>query len=378
YTGNAVITAPANAGEPATWALPDIEPALADDTYTAVAEVIDAAGNISAPTDGLTFTIDTVAPDQVLTFEGFDDVGPVTGVIVNNSTIDDTQPTLRGTVDGAEQVVGSVVKVTVQDQQGNTVFTANVDLVAGANAADPASWSIDVNPELANGTYTATAIVVDPAGNESQAGDDLTFSIDSDAPTAPVIVNVVDDVPFEQNGANENIANGGITNDATPTIEGTAPAGTSLTVYNGDPGNGGVELGTTTVANDGSWSFTPTTDLPEGDYDFYATSTSAAGIVSGISNLYEIEIDLTDPNKPDLLNGTLKAEDDVGPVTGDIADGTTTDDADPRLYGEVNEPNGKVVVIIDGNEVATVDVDENGNWEYNPATLDDGEHKVQI
>ncbi|MBU9843486.1 Ig-like domain-containing protein, partial [Rahnella ecdela] len=93
------------------------------------------------------------------------------------------------------------------------------------------------------------------------------FTIDTIAPVAPVITDVVDD----SGAQNVDVAQNGSTSDTTPQIQGTGNAeGDIITVYNGDE-----VLGSAMVGADGTWSFTPDA-LADGTYDITVTETDAA------------------------------------------------------------------------------------------------------
>ncbi|MCV6624195.1 MAG: Ig-like domain-containing protein, partial [Cellvibrionaceae bacterium] len=362
--------------------------ALPEGEHIYTASSVDDVGNESAQTGPFSITVDRTSPDDITNFRGFDDVGLVQDFIENGDVIDDATPTFSGEVNAAEVAMGSTVTVIIRDENDNVVQTiTNVALAAGANPGDPATWSTDPSPALGNGSYKVTAKVVDKAGNESNETDPIEFVIDTATPGAPSIVRVVDDVndPAED----VDISDGGITNDDTPTVHGTGPSNATITLYSADPSGlsdaekAAITLGTFTTGSDGKWNITPS-DLDDGIHTFYADARGANGQVSPSTGPYTITVDTSIPNPPDItITGTLNAEDDQGDHTGPINEGDTTDDAKPRLHGTVSEPNGKVTVIIDGgtpNERSkTVDVDDQGNWEYTPEPpLTDGQHSVQI
>src|SRR5690606_18369253 len=146
----------------------------------------------------------------------------------------------------------------------------------------------------------------DAAGNTGEAASLGAVTVDMTAPAAPVITGAEDNVA-EGTG---NVANGGLTNDATPTLTGTAEAGATVWVYDNDT------LVGTAVANDtGSWTLSPT--LTEGSHSFTVSVTDAAGN-SATSEPYTLTLDLSPPSAP---VGVL--ENDTG-VTGDgiTSDGT--------------------------------------------------------
>ncbi|MCC3262599.1 Ig-like domain-containing protein, partial [Paenibacillus polymyxa] len=94
----------------------------------------------------------------------------------------------------------------------------------------------------------------DPSGNTSP-GVQVTAP-DLTAPDAPEIVTVNDNVGAETGP----LSNGQRTDDARPTFSGISEAGTVITFYdNGKP------IGTATADATGKWSFTPSTNLSEGN-----------------------------------------------------------------------------------------------------------------
>uniref|UniRef100_UPI0026224B1C retention module-containing protein n=1 Tax=uncultured Pseudoteredinibacter sp. TaxID=1641701 RepID=UPI0026224B1C len=357
--------------------------ALPEGEHTYTATSVDPAGNESQPSDPFVLTIDRTNPDAVENFKGFDDVGLVVGDIVNNSTIDDAVPEFTGEVAMAEFDAGSTVTVIIRDGGGQIVQTIEgVVLSAGANVGDPATWSASPSPALGNGSFTVTAKVVDKAGNESDESSSLNFDINTASPGSPSIVRVLDDVGNED-GRTETISPDGVSNDSRPTVEGTGPIGATISVYDKDPSSGGVKIGEAVVDGEGKWTFTPAVgdELADGTYEFYADASIAGGPASAATGPYIITVDTVAPDKPGT--DSLNAEDDIGASTGPINNGETTDDSKPRLHGKVDEPNGKVVITIDpgtdNERVVTVDVDDEGNWEYTPEPpLVDGPHSVQI
>ncbi|WP_042657242.1 retention module-containing protein, partial [Aeromonas allosaccharophila] len=208
----------------------DVVTPLAEGSYTVTATVTDPAGNTGSATDD--GSVDVTAP--VITVDAPDNTN-------------DTTPTITGTTDAP---AGSTVTLVVTDANGNQQpLTATVQ--------PDGSYSVDVTTPLAEGSYTVTATVTDPAGNTGTATDDGSVDV-----TAPVIT--VD--------APDN------TNDTTPTITGTtdAPAGSTVTLVVTDA-NGNQQTLTTTLQPDGSYSVDVTTPLAEGSYQVTASVTDPAG-----------------------------------------------------------------------------------------------------
>ncbi|WP_275042995.1 Ig-like domain-containing protein, partial [Burkholderia multivorans] len=66
------------------------------------------------------------------------------------------------------------------------------------------------------------------------------------------------------------IVSGGSTDDTTPTLSGTAEAGSTINVYDGT-----TLLGSTTADASGNWSFTPAGALGEGAHSLTVTATDS-------------------------------------------------------------------------------------------------------
>ncbi|MEG1681414.1 MAG: Ig-like domain-containing protein, partial [Stenotrophomonas sp.] len=179
-------------------------------------------------------------------------------------------------------------------------------------------------------------------------------------PSAPAITSVMDDVgPFTG-----NIQKEGITDDARPAINGTAQAGMLVSIY-----LDGVLAGTTHASGTGEWSFTPDSDLLDGRHEITATAANSLGNVSPATGVYVIHVDTLPPQ---LAEASLW--DDVGGITGQITNGTVTDDSTPSFVGKA-EPNATVVIYDDGQEIGRAQVDADGDWVFTPGTpLLDGDH----
>ncbi|MFA2535927.1 Ig-like domain-containing protein, partial [Pseudomonas chlororaphis subsp. aurantiaca] len=169
--------------------------------------------------------------------------------------------------------------------------------------------------------HNFTVIVTDPAGNASVESDPYLIIIDTKEPNAPTIDSVIDDMGT----VTGDIANGGRTDDTTPTLNGTAEAGSIVRIYNGTTLLGSVQANAST----GAWSYTPTALTNGTTYNFQVNATDAAGNTSGYSGSRAVTIDTTPPGAPVITS----VMDNEGTVTGDIANGGTTDDTTPTLNG---------------------------------------------
>ena len=81
------------------------------------------------------------------------------------------------------------------------------------------------------------------------------------------------------------ISTGVENSNASVTLTGTAPDGSTVTVSDG----GTKALGTATASSTGAWSFT-TADLSAGSYAFTATDTTSAGNVSTASSPLNVKV----------------------------------------------------------------------------------------
>lgn len=168
---------------------------------------------------------------------------------------------------------------------------------------------------------------------------------------------------------NAVLSNGQLTNDARPTLNGTAEAGSTVNIYDGS-----TLLGTAVAQSNNSWSFTPTAPLGNGSHTFTVTATDPAGNSSGATAGFTINVDTTAPTLPSISS----IVDDVGPNTGSIGNNQPTNDARPTLNG-TTEANARVDIYDNGNFVTSVTADGSGNWNYTPSTaLGQGPHSFTI
>lgn len=201
---------------------------------------------------------DTTAPGAVTDLAINDNVGTIQGAITAGATTDDNTPVLSGTAEAG-------TTISVYDN-GTLLGTATVN-------AD-GTWSF-TSPVLADGQHSLTATVTDAAGNTSSATAPVTFTVDTVAPTLSDVSAASDNgttlTPIAANGA---------TNDATPLLQGTTEAGSTVTLS-----DNGTVLGTVIAGSDGRWSFT-TPALGEGSHTLSITAADAAGNASPATTLF--------------------------------------------------------------------------------------------
>jgi len=285
---------------------------LAQGSHTIKATAVDAAGNVSGFSNTNTFTVDTVAPNA-----------PVVTAPANGSTVATTTPTFTGTAEANSKVRLYVDGVLVDSTTAN-----------GSGA-----WS-KVSAALAQGSHTIKATSVDAAGNVSGFSNTNTFTVDTGAPSAPVVT-----AP----------ANGSTVATTTPTFRGTAEANSKVRIY-----VDGVLVDSTTANGSGAWSKVSAA-LAQGSHTIKATSVDVAGNVSGFSNTNTFTVDSVAPNAPVVIL----------PANGSIITTTT-----PTFTGTA-EANSKVRLYVDGVLVDSTTADGSGNFSKVSAVLAQGSHTIK-
>ncbi|MDK9561501.1 Ig-like domain-containing protein [Gallibacterium anatis] len=170
-------------------------PSNPDGAYTVTAKVTDPAGNSSKVSTPANFTVDTTVPGDSNGDGVADDDGkPVIESIPEATEEDGYSINATEFSNGIEvQVrlpqgtqVGDTVTLTLQPQTGNAITVDYIVQSGDLSGTDPIV-TIPVEkvkfPEQADGEYTVTAQVKDPAGNNSPVSKGKTFTVDTQAPT---------------------------------------------------------------------------------------------------------------------------------------------------------------------------------------------------
>ncbi|WP_448657140.1 BapA/Bap/LapF family large adhesin [Enterobacter hormaechei] len=307
------------------------DPVLTDGTYNLRVNASDDVGNVSANSPVFAFTVDTTGPAAPVVTTVIDDVSPGTGIIASNGSTNDTRPTFNGTGE-----VGATVHVIVDDVEiGTAVVNAQ------------GNWTFTPTTALGEGPHTITFNATDAAGNTGVTSPPFNLTVDTSVPDAPVFTPATDNA----GPVLGPVASGQSTDDTTPTLNGTAAANATITIY-----ENGQQVGTAVADANGVWSFTTGT-LANGSHTWTATATDAAGNVSPASPGFTLVVDTTAPAAPVIT----QAIDDVGTITGAIGSGQTTNDPLPRLVG-TSEPLATVNIYEGTTLVGTGTADANGNW----------------
>ncbi|MGI4759649.1 MAG: putative Ig domain-containing protein [Janthinobacterium lividum] len=129
-----------------------------------------------------------------------------------------------------------------------------------------------------NGSFTFTVTATDASAAPGPYSGSRSYSLVIS--TQPVTAAPVVTAP----------ANGSLTNTTTPTYQGTAPAGSTVTVY-----VDGASIGVTTAPG-GSWSLVQPTALAQGSHTVYATAQTSGLAVSANSNTNTFTVDSVRPS----------------------------------------------------------------------------------
>ncbi|PBY17045.1 Ig-like domain-containing protein [Pseudomonas aeruginosa] len=268
--------------------------------------IADANGNFTAPlnpplTNGQTVTVVVTDPAG--------NASPPAQVTAPDTTAPAPATDVQVAPDGSS--------VTGKAEPGSTVGVdtdgdgqPDTTVVVGPGG----SFEVPLNPPLTNGE-TVTVIVTDPAGNNSTP-------VTAEAPDFPDAPQV-------------NASNGSV-------LSGTAEAGVTIVITDGN----GNPIGQTSADANGSWSFTPGSQLPDGTV-VNVVARDAAGNSSPATS---ITVDGVAPNAPV-----------VEPSNGSELSGT----AEPGSSVTLTDGNG--------NPIGQTTADANGNWSFTPSTpLPDG------
>jgi VCBS repeat-containing protein len=267
--------------------------------------------------------IDTKAPSTPVVPVATDDVGETTGLIAQGDVTDDASPLVSGT---ASEITNTI------DVYDNGV------LLGKATVQSNGKWSFTPTPPLLDGPHAITIIETDKAGNPSPMSPPMNFVVDTGTTTV-VIANAEDNAGDIQG----NVANGGVTDDTTPTLVGTAKANAVVTIREGNN-----VVGTTTADALGHWSFTPTGVQSEGKHTYTASITVAGNTVTSAG--FVITVDTTAPDvtvtpQGDNFKTAAEATDPAGIIT-------VTSEADSVSTVTFHGVKGDVVKTITNNGTA--------------------------
>ena len=322
---------------------------LAEGPHTFTIKVEDRAGWMSDMSDPYAITIDITPPEKPVITEVIDDQGAHTGALTPGEITDDAQPQINGTAEANS-------KVFIYD---------GATLIGSAQTDATGHWTHTPFPPLQAGAHNISVVAEDAAGLKSAPSDPFDFSvITGGVPSAVAITTVWDDAGTTTG----NVQSNGYTDDTTPTVKGTAPANTLVTVTFSGPGGATVIASATSDAS-GNWSVTPST-LGQGRYSIIAEALDPAlnPIQSGA---WIVNIDTTAPAAPVI---TAVTDDVAGGIVGNLPNGSVTNDNRPTLSGTAEA--GSVVRIYDGATLLGSITATGGTWSITTPVLGTGPHSL--
>lgn len=280
-----------------TWALEDnkIDPALTAGTYDVAVTATDEAGNAGHDTTKDELKIDTTGP--VVTVEALltkDSTPPLSG------KVDD--PTARISVDIGGKTYDAV-------NNGNGTWTLADNKIA---------------PALADGPHDVAVTATDPAGNIGKTTATGVLVIDTIAPLVAV-------APL-------------VSKEHRPAISGSVDDAAATVTVTID----GSAAGTATNNGDGTWSFTPGADIPDGKHNLAATASDGAGNSATATQA-----------------GGLTVDSELPVVTVNPVVGT---DASPALGGTVTDVTATTVKVTVGGSQYDAVVNS-GAWTLAAGTI---------
>ncbi len=256
--------------------------ALADGAHNLVSRVIDAAGNVGANSGKLAVTIDTAPPKAT--------------ALPDIVTASD-----RGTwgIDNRTNVIKPVMSISLGTsgaKAGDTVDLREGDTLRGTATltdSDIAKGHVDITSSaLADGAHVLTSRVIDAAGNVGANSGKLAVTIDTAAPKAAALPDLVtaDDRGTWGIDNRTNVTkpvmsislgtSGAKAGDTVDLLEGTTVRGTA-SLTDSDVSKGYVDITTMTLA--------------PGSHSLASRVTDVAGNVGAISRTLAVTIDTAPP-----------------------------------------------------------------------------------
>ncbi|HAB1687759.1 TPA_asm: Ig-like domain repeat protein [Salmonella enterica subsp. enterica serovar Enteritidis] len=289
---------------------------LTDGAYNLEAEAKTADGSGSAK---LVITIDSVTDKP--TFE----LSPESSVSGHKGLTPTLTPSIVGTAEENAKV---------------DIYVDN-KLVASVDVDKDGNWSYEFKDnELSEGENSIKVVAVDKAGNKNETTDSIiTDTIPPEKPTIEL-----------DDSSDSGIKNDNITNSTLPTFIGVAEPGSTVSIYLGLK-----HLGEVIVAKDGTWSYTLTTPLKDGEYNITATATDIAGHTSATANL-----PFTIDTRISYFSAEIETTNDSG-IVGD----NVTNNTRPTFTGKT-EPNAIISVInSETGEEVIFKANDKGEWTFN-------------
>ncbi|BEU98447.1 IPTL-CTERM sorting domain-containing protein [Acidovorax sp. DW039] len=248
---------------------------------TLLVKVVDSSG-ASGPVFSQAYVLDTTAPTVTFSVLALSaDTGVSSSDFITNTAAQTITATLSSALAGGDTVYGSL--------DGGATWADITSKVSGTSL----SWNGVV---LSPGSQTLQLKVVDVAGNSGSVSSQA-YTLTTSIPNTPSTPVLAVDTGISSTDRLVNLAN--------PTLQGTADAGATVTLYEGATPHG------STTATGGVWSLAAS-GLGSGAHTLNARASDVAGNVSAASATVSITIDTTAPAVTAVTvppNGTYHAGD---------------------------------------------------------------------
>jgi hypothetical protein len=223
-------------------------------------------------------------------------------------------------------------------EPGITVKLSTAGILIGSGVADSGGfWQFKLSVALAEGVNLVSGVAIDPSGNSSPASAPVAITFNPVAPAVPAFAAAFLAL-----------------NTTTPLIEGTAAAGNTILLSDGD-----TPLAEVLAGADGKWSYLPPAPLSEGLHLLTARARSE-GSTSASSETLKLRIDTRPPFVP-----TLSVQSPSRRVAPTMAG-----------FGEADA----TVKIFDGATlIGATTALANGAWTFTPQKpFTEGEHRLTV
>ncbi|MEB2785090.1 MBG domain-containing protein [Algoriphagus persicinus] len=299
-----------------------------------------AAVSLSATSNASITITDNDTPPDVPPAPDLDSSSDTGSSDIDDITSDNT-PTFTGTAQANYTVEvfsdGALLGTTIVNGTGNWSFTSTT---------------------LADGSFDITVKAKDSFNNTSDASAALTITIDTSDPAKPA----TPDLSADSDSGRSDTDN--ITNDVTPTLNGSAEASSVVTINSTIDG----DLGTAIVTAGGLWSFTPGTDLSTGVHSITVTATDVAGNTSVSSASLSLTIDTLAPTPILINNLTIQLDLNSTPLTvnpSDLLASPITDDFSGSADVDLSLDSSTFDCSnVGSNQVTVTATDEAGNSDF--------------
>ncbi|MBD1996659.1 hypothetical protein H6G00_08515 [Leptolyngbya sp. FACHB-541] len=280
-----------------------------DATFDVTAQLTDQAGNSSLKSSPVSVTVDRTAPTAPV----ISSIPEADGGLNEAEASDDTPVTIS--LAGTGAIAGDTLVLAWGGQTLSYVLTDNDITADRATVVVPDATIVTQG----DGTFNVTAKLIDQSGNSSTDSLPLSITVDTVAPTAPVIANI----PEASGGLNAAESKDGTTVNVTLGLSGTGAAVDDILTVSW----GGQTVDYTLTSSDitsGSVvvPVSASTISAQGDGTFNVTAklTDQAGNFGPGSNPISVTVDTIAPSAPTI---TSIPEATGGINAAEAKDGTT-------------------------------------------------------